>query len=85
MYVDNLQNNNNIFNRDNFENFLYEYGITKENSFTLYEDDIKITYEIYSENSYIDQKNSIPAIIKTIPKNASKTFNGVIFTCGDIN
>lgn len=85
MYIDNLQNNNNVFNRDNFENFLYEYGSTKTNAFTLYEDDIKITYEIYSENSYIDQKNSIPAIIKTIPKNTSKTFNGVIFTCGDIN
>ena len=85
MYIDNLQNNDNVFNRDKFENFLYEYGSTKRNAFTLYEDDIKITYEIYSENSYIDQKNSIPAIIKTIPKNTCKTFNGVIFTCGDIN
>lgn len=84
-YIENLINNDNVFNRDNFENFLYDYGNSKSSSFVLNEDNIKITYEIYSENNYIDQANATPVIVKTIPKNTSKKFTGVIFTCGDIN
>ena len=85
LYINDLKNNDNTFVRDNFENFLYDYGNSKYSYFTLDEDSIKITYEVYGENNYIDQKDAQPIIIKTIPKNNSKKFTGVIFTCGNIN
>lgn len=85
LYISDMQINGGTFNRDNFENFLYDYGNSKTSGFVLYEDNIKISYEIYGENNYIDQQNAMPVIVKTIPKNTSKTFNGVLFTCGDIN
>lgn len=82
-YIQDLSINGNLFNRDNFENMLYDIGNSLSNQFVLNEGLITVTFGIYSENAY-DVANPIPVIEKTIEENEIKTFNGVIFVCGDI-
>ena len=84
LYVKDIFNNDCVFNRDNFENLLYDYGNSKNSNFILKENNIKITYDVYSENDYIDKQNAEPVITKTIPTNSKKVFKNTLIVCGSV-
>lgn len=84
LYVKDIFNNDCVFNRDNFENLLYDYGNSKNSNFILKENNIKITYAVYSENDYIDKQNAEPVITKTIPVNSKKVFKNTLIVCGSV-
>lgn len=84
LYVKDIFNNDCVFNRDNFENLLYDYGNSKNSNFILKENNIKITYDVYSENDYIDKQNAEPVITKTIPVNSKKVFKNTLIVCGSV-